>query len=328
MMNTAFWGSRLLRRSLLALLAGTLFAISAEDAKAEILETGYAYTPPKEAKNKDERAIGNVVVHARVFDRTEGTASDPWGTGIKDFEKLFIRGNDPTNKRGPELDRTAKYLYLYQVVYATEREQEAKEAKQVALFNAGFAPVHQVSIRLLVPTTRITSWGHFEETAKMGVLGKGVSFELPHTEKEIKDTRLRTLIPVAADPLAPSEDKMFQNPDKFLHTEKVPQGVIKGMEIRNEVRPVANLEDRAKRAKEDPPALGWYRGHLPSEVTLVPMANFEGAKPPANRTSDAGRDGVPVGPPPMMGGPLAVPVLPGAPVVGAPPDDGRPSGCL
>jgi hypothetical protein len=324
-MKSAFWSSRLLRGSLLALLACTLFAITTRDARAEILETGYAYTKPFTPKGKDERTIGNVVVQARVYARVEGTATDPWGTGIKDFDKLFIRGNDPTNKRSPELDRNAKYLYLYQVVYATDREQETKDAKQVAQFNAGYAPVHMVSIRLLVPTTHITSWGHLEEApAKVGAVGKGVSFVLPYKEPVLNDTRMRALIPVAADPLAPSDDKAFKSPDTFLRLDKEPQSMVKGMDIRNEVKPVATPEAREQRAKADPPALTWFRGNLPSEVTLVPVANFQGADAPTYKPLGDDRSGAPpiqvnpvVGIPPFGGPMVGMPYYPASPYYGA-----------
>src|SRR5437868_1328260 len=93
-----------------ALLLGAIVAVlAAEPARAGILNkyTGYTRpgnppapgpTPIKEGApaagpDKDAKAIGGTVYFA-VFDRTKGTNGDPWGVGVKDFDKLFVSGAD------------------------------------------------------------------------------------------------------------------------------------------------------------------------------------------------------------------------------------------
>src|SRR5262249_47719607 len=105
------------------------------------------------AAEKIEGAIGGTV-YFTVLDRaryaparSRETAADAWGTGFKGFDKAFHKGLDAMGDASPELDTTARYLYLYQTV----NDRKTK------------TPIRSTSVRLLVPPRRITSWGSFPD---------------------------------------------------------------------------------------------------------------------------------------------------------------------
>lgn len=119
---------------------------------------------------KSLKAMG-VTIYYMVLDRetgeVRGTTGDTWGTGVANFDNLFVAGMN--HDRGT-LDTNARYLYLYQLVNDSGRE----------------AAVRTTSIRLIVPLNEITSWGHFAERRRTdkGVASvKGVGFALPFLDK-------------------------------------------------------------------------------------------------------------------------------------------------
>lgn len=84
-------------------------------------------------------------VYYIVYERDDRNPQDPWGTGIPDFMRYFRAGIDFNGAASPDLDPTAKYLYLYQVI----NHQRA------------VPPIESASIKLLVEPTEISSWGYF-----------------------------------------------------------------------------------------------------------------------------------------------------------------------
>ena len=91
-----------------------------------------------------------------VFDRETGkvvkTSNDVFGTKFANFDKTLVAG---LNSDRPNLDTKARYLYVYQIVNDSGLQ----------------AGVKDITIRLLVPVHRITSWGHFVDTTKNAKTG-------------------------------------------------------------------------------------------------------------------------------------------------------------
>jgi hypothetical protein len=104
-----------------------------------------------------EGRLGSTVYYT-VLERSEGTEGDTWGTGIKGFDGSFVPGRDFTDK---DLDTSARYLYLYQVV--NDRPPEGGRLS---------GSVQSATVRLLVDPGRLTSWGHFARRDEKG--GKDV----------------------------------------------------------------------------------------------------------------------------------------------------------
>src|SRR5262245_45637197 len=130
-MKTGIWSTRLLRGSLLAALAGLVVISTPAISNAEIIDSGgtYAWNTPvtfdltKKAGailpvsgdvKALEKGVGATVL-CTVYDRGGGAPADPWGAGIGHPEQMFVRGVDPTMRGSPELDRSARYLYVYQI---------------------------------------------------------------------------------------------------------------------------------------------------------------------------------------------------------------------
>jgi hypothetical protein len=84
-------------------------------------------------------------VYYMVYERDDRDPNDPWGTGIPNFLKTFRSGIDFNGGSSPDIDVTAKYLYLYQVI----NHQRT------------LPPIESMSTKLLVELSEITSWGHF-----------------------------------------------------------------------------------------------------------------------------------------------------------------------
>jgi len=97
------------------------------------------------ALTDDEKlnAIGGTV-YFMVLER-HGTDPDVWSTAVEGFQKSFQAGVDFSGAASPDLDTTAKYLYLYQVV--NDRKT--------------LTPIESTSIKLDVEGKDITSWGYF-----------------------------------------------------------------------------------------------------------------------------------------------------------------------
>jgi hypothetical protein len=91
-----------------------------------------------------DQAIGGTIYY-RVL-RLKGDAADSWGSGVPKFDSRFKPGVDLAGASSPELDTTAKYLYLYQVV--NDRQT--------------VTPIYNVSVKLLAEPKDITSWGYFD----------------------------------------------------------------------------------------------------------------------------------------------------------------------
>ncbi|HVS34510.1 MAG TPA: hypothetical protein VMS17_02945, partial [Gemmataceae bacterium] len=162
----------------LALLAVAVMApLAPPTVRAEGLQrfTGYANpgTPSDkvlasgviESAANEPKAFGGSI-YFMVLDRGEGRGDDTWGTGVKSFDTQFQTGLDDALKPSPGLDKKARYLYLYQVV----NDRGSK------------SPIHEVTIRLIIDPSLITSWGYFAAAKKekdKAPLGTGVGFSQP-----------------------------------------------------------------------------------------------------------------------------------------------------
>ena len=294
-MKTVHADWRWLKRGLLGLLATTVVACTTAFINADGLDKYTGYTRPgsppdvvKEGKivpvaADDKKAIGGTV-YFRVYDLAEGQNTDTWGTGYKDLEKMFQPGLESTGRHSPALDRTARFLYVYQIV--NDRGTPAR--------------IHSATVRLLVEPGRITSWGYFASGKKGEKDGlKGVSFCRP-----LEDPK--KIVPVSAEkpfvgPTLP--EKLFKNPADHYPMPKTP--TLCGMAVGN--KPVAN----------DPAAVD--TGRAPAAVVLMRSANFEGAPPPLPPPLGMG-GAAPPGMPPLMGGPVGAAQFPfGGPMGFGPP---------
>jgi hypothetical protein len=130
-----------------------------------------------------DRAIGGTI-YFTVLKRT-GKASDSWGSGLAKFDATFQAGIDSSGTSSPNLDTAAQYLYLYQVV--NDRRTPA--------------PILNVSVKLIVELSEITSWGYFN----------GVGFAVPAKgeAKEAEQLRPVSFNNVVAAGLS---DKMYRSP--------------------------------------------------------------------------------------------------------------------
>ena len=146
--------------------------------------TGYTRigSPPTEGKKTAEykavaaypEALG-ATVYYMVFDQQTGkvinASGDVFGTNFGRFDKTLVAG---LNSDRPNLDTKARYLYLYQIVNDSGLQ----------------AGVKDITIRLLVPIDRITSWGHFvdrEKNVKTGLIERrGLGFTTSVAVKEGK----------------------------------------------------------------------------------------------------------------------------------------------
>jgi hypothetical protein len=88
-------------------------------------------------------AIGGTVYFTVLEQRRNAEVGDTWGTGIKNFDALLVRGREVDGASSPRIDTTARYLYLYQTI--NDRGTGV--------------PITSTSIRLLVDPRAITSWG-------------------------------------------------------------------------------------------------------------------------------------------------------------------------
>jgi len=104
--------------------------------------------------------VGGTVNFA-VFDRTGGTATDPFGTGISNFTSLFTAASGSS-----AFDANAQFLYLYQTVNNGP--------------SAGAFPISTNSV--FVNPTLVTSYGSFTGTKfSTTVLGTPAGFSDPST---------------------------------------------------------------------------------------------------------------------------------------------------
>jgi hypothetical protein len=124
-----------LKAALFSAVLGLTWAGSNDPAKSELLNNGTrqftGYTRPG---YPDDRVVGGKIefaalvdkgvvenglggtVYFAVYDQTKGVTGDTFGTGIKNFNNAIKLGVDFEGEMSPELDKTARYLYLYQLV--------------------------------------------------------------------------------------------------------------------------------------------------------------------------------------------------------------------
>ena len=98
-----------------------------------------------------------------VYDRSLGTKSDPWGTGVDSIQNWFTFSGGTT--QNPSLDLTAKYLYLYQIINSTSGP----------VINMADIPTH--------PDSDISSFGSFGTDTYT----KGLVFSKPDGSGTVTD---------------------------------------------------------------------------------------------------------------------------------------------
>jgi hypothetical protein len=235
------------------LLACLVCTLTTTTARADGLEgyTGFTRPGSPAAKktnvravsvSKDPKPLGGSILYM-VYDRGDGKEGDIFGTGIKDFDEKFMTG-----VKSPKFDKSARYLYLYQVVNDHPDSQNE-------------SGIQQVNIRLLVDPQYITSWGAMgkapPDPKKPHVGGEGVGFTSLFIDPKDKSQKV---IPVSTHhKIAPSVK--YQDPAPPV---PVKDGFGHGP-ISLNVRPVDASEGDL--------------GKIP-DVSLEMAANFEGAPRP------------------------------------------------
>src|SRR5262245_36496044 len=91
-------------------------------------------------------AIGGTVYYL-VLERKGDDKNDPWGSGLGDLASRFKRGVDSRGVTAAELDREAKYLYLFQVINDRGTDLSIQNAT--------------VKLQADLKKLAITSWGSF-----------------------------------------------------------------------------------------------------------------------------------------------------------------------
>jgi hypothetical protein len=119
-----------------------------------------------EEKPAQPRLLSGTVYYM-VFERDGANPGDPWGTGMDKFTGVFRAGIDFNGSSSPQLDTTAKYLYLYQVI--NDRQTTP--------------PIESVSVKLLVNAQEITSWGYFQGAGFATLADRGDVRPLSATNK-------------------------------------------------------------------------------------------------------------------------------------------------
>jgi len=125
--------------------------------------------------------IGSTVYFA-VY-KNASTDYEGFGPELTALTNFFVAGRSFENSISPNLDRKAKYLYLYQIV--NDRGlNPTKEGTLPALDkDINTANISHFALRLLVDPRYLTSWGHFNNftfDAKVAdsKVGKGAADEL------------------------------------------------------------------------------------------------------------------------------------------------------
>jgi hypothetical protein len=132
---------------------------------------------------KKFKIMGGTVYFA-VFKNTGLVEGDSFGTGMANFDGKFEAGRSFKDSMSPRYDKTAKYLYLYQVVNDRNldpRINQVKGAKGAGgIKNPLFDPNAKIDPKTIPPVTEdiasftlklitdpryITSWGHFRESS-------------------------------------------------------------------------------------------------------------------------------------------------------------------
>jgi len=161
--------------------------------------TGYTRIgdPPLEGKGdpkikltaEEAKGIG-VTVYFMVLDRRAPVkgkvhSGDTFGLGVENADRMFVPSR--TSDRG-KLDTEARYLYLYQVVNDSRRDDAARD----------------VAVRLIVDPRYITSVGHFRDEVKKekakGTFRIGLGFAIvdKNADKNKADG-VPTVLPVSTE---------------------------------------------------------------------------------------------------------------------------------
>jgi hypothetical protein len=271
---------------------GLGLALVPSAAQAEELTKYTGYTRPGDptgpagaikdaAPMADGTPIG-ATVYFKVFELSEGSPTDPWGTGLKNLEHSFVSGQASRGRGSQKLDTTARYLYVYQVNNDSYRDGQVKS----------------VAIRLLVPTHLITSWGHFAEKAdKKGAAGKGVGFAMPFENPDPKKPNVKSMVLPLSTEHPGVVDALYRNPAPFFNAPQTYS--LSNIQLGNKPAPLTDGEDT---------------GREPERVVLQTMANFEGAPNWLFKDGVALPGMSPLGGPAMPFANLAAPVGPMGPM--------------
>ncbi len=180
--------------------------------------------------------------------RTTTVAGDAFGTKFEGFDKTLVAG---LNSDRPNLDTRARYLYLYQIVNDSGLKASVKD----------------ITIRLLVPTRRITSWGHFVDRSKNDKTGlierRGLGFSISVPAKVGADAK-NLVQPVSTDfQGVQSSDEGYSSPGE---AKLAPQ--VYGITRINVLAKGGIVPAAAAILPGDDP------GREPESVVLVPNADF------------------------------------------------------
>jgi len=127
--------------------------------------------------------VMGATVYFSVFRNTGTVEGDTFGTGMANIDRKFEMGRSFKDSMSPRFDRSAKYLYLYQIVNDRNldaRVTQVKGAQGGVIANPLFVPGAKVDAKAKVPETDdiasfalklladpryITSWGHFRDSS-------------------------------------------------------------------------------------------------------------------------------------------------------------------
>jgi hypothetical protein len=207
---------------------------------------GIPTAPPGPIQVAGDKEADNPIgatVYFKVFERSDGDDSDPWGAGYKDLDSAFVHGPASRGRNAEKLDTTARYLYLYQVINDSYRPAQVKS----------------VAVRLLVPPHLITSWGHFAEKPEKGK-GRGVGFAMHFENPDPKNPKAASrVLPVSTDHPGVT-DNIYRNPAPYFYPPN-PYS-LSNIQLGNKPAPLTDGEDT---------------GREPERVVLQSGFDFEGA---------------------------------------------------
>jgi hypothetical protein len=279
---------RRIKRLLLVALVAVLVGVTPKGSFADGIEEFTGYTRPGDPPDvvrdgkivplapedpEAKKAVG-ATIYFEVFELTEDMPTDPFGTKYKDFDKLFKPGIDSANRKSPSFDRTARFLYLYQVV--NDRRIPHK--------------IHNVTVHLLVDESHITSWGYFADE-KGGKALTGVSFAIPQDEKGKSVIR-----PVGADYPGvgtTTAQQRFTTPAPAYPFRKSPPSLLSGILIGN------------KPAGPPDPILDTTPGRVPEAVILMRSSSVRRERTADDRQRELAARSAAV--PPVLAGPWIPP---------------------
>jgi hypothetical protein len=275
--------------AVLAALLGLSWLLPSGPVKSEILNSkSRRYTGFTRPGSPDDRVSGDKIefaalvdkgvikkglggtIYFAVFDQAHGTSGDTYGTGVKNFNADFKHGLDFEGELSPNLDTTARYLYLYQLV--NDRGTDW--------------PLHSTHVKLYAPES-VTSWGHFP----------GYSFALKCNLKDDKGKPLTyasgesksagDLIyvavgnPAVAGPKQPTP-YLQESPayfdikplvETFFTRQAIPELEKRGIKLMNNLPVIEKLAVKAR----DPSHV--IVAHLPADEYVTPTRGARGESP-------------------------------------------------